>query len=159
MRLTAAIMLALLSGCASNNVVNVDGAGKWKYATDINGVKGMKMAALPSEGAMVGGVISVVRMPPEAREVDLIETKVMVEGESRIVFAAQFPKVGECQPMLNFNGDDYSPEVTDAEGVCRYVIDDARATHIAERMLEPGTVKVNGVSFETAGFHRLWQML
>lgn len=159
MRFTAAVMLVLLSGCTSNNVVNVDGAGKWKYATEINGVKGTKIAMLPSEGEMVGGVISVIRIPPESREVDFVETKLTIDGESRIAFAAQFPKAGECRPMLNFNGDDYSPDLSDADGVCRYVIDDARATHIAERMLEPGVVKVNGVAFDTTGFYRLWPML
>lgn len=159
MRFIMALFFIFLSGCTSNNVTNIDGAGNWKYVTNINGVSGTKMAALASSRPMVGGVISVIRMPPEDREVDLIDTKIIVTGESRIVFAAQFPKYGQCKPMLNINGDEYSPDLKEVDGVCRYVIDDSRATHIAERLLEPGVVMVNNVAFDPSGFSHVWSRL
>ncbi|ELY1973051.1 hypothetical protein SL040_004516 [Aeromonas salmonicida] len=159
MRFMIAVAFIFLSGCASDNVINIDGSGNWKYVTNINGVSGTKVAALASSSPMVGGVISMLRMPPEDREVDLVGTKIIVTNESRIVFAAQFPKYGQCKPMLNINGDEYSPDLKEVDGICRYVIDDSRATHIAERLLEPGVVMVNNVAFNPSGFSRVWSRL
>jgi hypothetical protein len=159
MRSMMAVVIMFLSGCTSNNITNIDGAGNWKYVTNINGVSGAKMAALASSRPTVGGVISVLRMPPEDREVDLVDTKITVASESRIVFAAQFPKYGQCKPMLNVNGDEYSPDLKEVDGMCRYVIDDSRATHIAKQLLEPGVVMVNNVAFDPSGFSSVWPRL